>query len=255
MLSTAFVTMLLSTCFMFFIIWFCCYIGCKNRNLNLADKRVKHSVQETEANLREHGLSLKKPPKEQLILTALPNRKNEPNTKELCSHEYDVLDSVEKVKKLKTTSRKKEKLMEKLTPDENPKVVTTANVNEGYETDEIIANPNYSIRNRPRLTPSQIEKEFYEYTMECSKRLGDMLTTSDSQSSNTLRSSFDYLESSHVSPKRHPGVYSHNLKLKNKNRISHIKTAFNSDKKNISSKIKILKMKPKEEGDGQIWQI
>ncbi len=252
MLSTAFVTMLLSTCFMFFIIWFCCYIGCKKRNLSLIDKRVKQSVQETEANLKEHGLNLKRQPKEQLILTTIPNRKSGPE--EINSHEYDVLDSVERViKKSKTTSRKKEKIKENLKPDENPRVVTQ-NVNEGYESDEKV-NPNYSIRNRPRLTPSQIEKEFYEYTMECSKRLGDMLTTSDSQSSNTVRSSFDYLESSHVSPKRHPGVYSHNLKLTNKNRISHIKTAFNSDSKNISSKIKILKTKPKDTGDSQIWQI
>ena len=154
-------TMLLSTCFMFFIIWFCCYIGCKNRNKKLIDKRIKQSVQETEASLREHGFSLKKQPREQLILTTIPTKK--PPPEEACSHEYDVLDSIERVKKSRTTSRKKEKLMEKLKPDETPRVVHES-VNEGYETDEKESqdqlpteNKMLSIRNRPRLTPSQIE--------------------------------------------------------------------------------------------------
>ena len=68
--------------------------------------------------------------------------------------------------------------------------------------------------------------------------------------------SFDYMESATVSPNRNRGIYSHNLKVKNKNRISHIRTSFNNDNKNMSSKIRILKVKANNGNSAdQIWQI
>lgn len=255
---------------MLFLVWFCCYIACKDRNAKLCEQRVKRSIKETETNLNSLGFDLNKLSTnkhndstdptdfEYLTLTTLPNKSNqiqEKNADEVYSHQYDIVDPNQYLNKTKTTSIKKQKLIEKLNPQVNEAFVADE------EEDQVKNKPNTSkqltIAKRPRLTASQIEREFYDYTLECSRRFGDMLN-SDVQS-NTISldtRSFDYMESSTVSPNRNRGIYSHNLKVKNKNRISHVRTSFNNDNKNMSSKIRILKVKANNGNSAdQIWQI
>ena len=289
LLSTAFVTMLLSTCFMLFLIWFCCYIACKDRNSKMADKRVKKSIHETETNLNEIGLNLKQQStyydnddktekaNDFEYLRTVPNShktivEKAYNTTDL-ENNCDLINTVniKNTKKSKLCSLKKQKLDEKLLSISK---VDNSKINEAYaDTEDDMLN-NYrtnaidkhsTLKNRPRLTPSQIEKEFYEYTLECSKHFGDLLQ-SDAQSNTISLDTFDYLESTStsMSPNKKSGIYSHNLKVKNKNRISHIRTAFNSENKNLSSQIKICKVKSidnviknanNDDKKEQIWHI
>ena len=260
--------MMLSTCFLLFIIWFCCYIACKDRNDKLKVKRIKKSINETETNLNEAGMVDNQPSSECFTLKTIPIKKHNFRADTIIysqDHDYDILgDSIKNKKPNKITSQKKEDLKEKLgKPDENPKVTKVEQINQAYEP-ELDLSSNINRLDLPRLTPSQIEKEYYEYRLKCGKRdLGSILASTSDNSSSTLRSSGDtYIESIAVSPKtkekRHSGggIYTHNIRLKNKNRISSIKTSFNNNRKNVSSKIKISKTKPNNhEKDEQVWQI
>lgn len=58
MLSTTITTFLLSTCFLFFIIWVCCCTKLKNKNRkNSKSERINRSIKETESNLNKLGLT------------------------------------------------------------------------------------------------------------------------------------------------------------------------------------------------------
>ena len=117
--------MMLSTCFLLFIIWFCCYIACKDRNDKLKVKRIKKSINETETNL--NGVVDYQPSSEYFTLKTVPKKHNFRAETIIYTqdNDYDVLGSSVKNKKPnKITSKKKENLIQKLgKPDENPKVL------------------------------------------------------------------------------------------------------------------------------------
>lgn len=57
LLSTAFATMLLSTCFLFFIVWFCCYTMMKERRFIRQARKLRKSILESESNLNKVGIT------------------------------------------------------------------------------------------------------------------------------------------------------------------------------------------------------
>ena len=116
-----------------------------------------------------------------------------------------------------------------------------------------------SIKTLPRLTKDQIEKEYREYRLQLKKQINDQF--SDSQSTATAQSpnidAFEYYES--IAPKK-IGIYSHNFKLKNNNKISEIKSAYENDGQHFLA-ARLIKMinqnpsKPRAQINQQIWHI
>jgi hypothetical protein len=49
--------MVLSTCFLIFILWFCCFTAFKERNFRLSSRSLSKSIKETQSNLNELGLN------------------------------------------------------------------------------------------------------------------------------------------------------------------------------------------------------
>lgn len=57
MLSAAFATMLLSTCFLLFILWFCCFTTMKQKKISAHSHHLKRCLIETELNLNKIGIT------------------------------------------------------------------------------------------------------------------------------------------------------------------------------------------------------
>lgn len=83
--------MLLSTCFLIFILWFCCVTVLKDKKIKSSTKQIRKSIKESQTNVKELGNTLQNPFKktdqnkndiyvrddsEYLIFKNLPNKKS-----------------------------------------------------------------------------------------------------------------------------------------------------------------------------------
>lgn len=261
--------MLLSTCFLIFILWFCCFTVLKDKKIKAEANQLRKSIRETEINLsRLTGIkSLSKnnskennqdicvrddnelpksknnpapPSVPPLISTTNFNNKSRGKTKKnedtILYHPYDILDM-----------------------STRPLDTSKGNINEAFVSDyeylneensskEVASNPKRSshssryidlnahskprkeltlngriskystLKNQPKLTRDQIEKEFFEYTLECRKRLNDIFLNSPSSdtfggSSSSTTEHAETLVQTSTSPKRIVNNYN-SLKIK-----------------------------------------
>ncbi len=250
--------MLLSTCFLFFIIWFCCFISYKDRGKDGNKKSevtsLNKPIQEMQLNLKNIGIELK-------------DEKTQNKSKEI--HDIKVTDDKRNNEKNKKEYSKTCNLNETRKVQELKNVEDYMYLNEDEfhnkaflnEENELKSN-NYSIiiKNQPRLNRDEIEKEFHAYSTEYRKKFGDLLSE-QSLTTNTGRSSVETIEyvqtTSTNIPHKKIGTYSHNFQIKRKkNHAAKIAFKQNSNKiNNTESSIHIFKVKPRRSKSENIWQI
>ncbi|CAF0885473.1 unnamed protein product [Brachionus calyciflorus] len=213
LLSTAFATMLLSMCFLIFIAWFCCITVLKDKRIKSTSKQIKKSIKESETNIQmaslkrpslkngihvrddcEHEKKSKSPRSKLFSKQELPK----PSEDTLSYHAYDILDI--STKNYDSPKLEKEKFKEKLNRELSRGAINHAFINDDssrryidFNTQSTIAlnkalknkksghvSKNSTLRNQPKLSREQIEREFYEYTLECRKKLNELFEDSPS---------------------------------------------------------------------------
>ena len=121
---------------------------------------------------------------------------------------------------------------------------------------------NFSLRNTPRLSRNQIEKEFYEYTLECRRRLDELFASSPS--SDAHQSSTDATEFIDISsPPKSIINYSNNFKITKtktpelKPVNEHLFTASRSSLNKLKhfTKPSVASFRTKKTETEQIWHI
>lgn len=206
LLSTAFATMLLSMCFLVFIAWFCCATIYKDRPVN--SKKLRKSINESRNNIKLNPFRTKKTDDIYVrdgseYITKISKRPK-PSDDTLSYHAYDILEVPNKNSpdSEKTT---KEQFKEKLNSQ-----LRKGNLNMGFVNDEAKrytstkktlakknsgrVDKNSTLRNRPKLSREQIEREFYEYTLECRQKLNDLFspTSTETRESDEEKLKNDY---------------------------------------------------------------
>ncbi|RNA41894.1 hypothetical protein BpHYR1_032012 [Brachionus plicatilis] len=217
LLSTAFATMLLSMCFLIFIAWFCCATIYKERPVSC--KKISKSVNESRNNIQ-----LNRSKKSDHIYvrdgsecTAKKDKTTKPSDDTISYHAYDILDMSSKSSP-DPEKIKKEKFKQKLNSQ-----LSKGNLNPGFVNDEAKryislnkpsrgcgkmsigrVSKNSTLRNRPKLTRQQIEREFYEYTLDCRQKLNDLFSTTSSETKDSdeekLKNDYNSLKSKFKRP-------------------------------------------------------
>lgn len=237
LLSTAFATMLLSMCFLVFIGWFCCATIYKERPGSC--KKLRKSINESRNNIQLNPFRTKKCDaiyvRDGSEYASNIGKNAKPSEDTISYHAYDILDVP---KKYSPDAEKinKEEFKKKLNSQ-----LSKGNVNVGFVHDEAKryispnkpkfslakknsgrVDKNSTLRNRPKLTREQIEREFYQYTVECRQKLNDLLspTSTDSKESDVENLKNDY-NSLQLKFKR-PCLSACSKKEKNSQQIWHI---------------------------------
>lgn len=219
LLSTAFATMLLSMCFLVFIGWFCCATIYKERPTSC--KKLRKAINETRNNIQLKPFRTKKCDaiyvRDGSEYASKASKNAKPSEDTISYHAYDILDVPERYSP-GTEKTKKEEFKKKLNNQ-----LSKGNLNVGFVHDETKryispnktnfslakknsgrVDKNSTLRNRPKLTREQIEREFYQYTIECRQKLNDLFspTSTDSKESDVenLKNEYNSLKSKFKRP-------------------------------------------------------